>query len=58
MGMWAVGENCVSAMDFEISGFYSSRGQSSAHLFARMGPGPSNFFHGGRGGGWGLYVKF
>ena len=31
--MWAVGENFVAAMEFGISGFYSSGGKASAHLF-------------------------
>ena len=51
--MWAVGENFVAAMAFGISGFYSSGGKASAHLFC---PGPSNCFRGGGGfdhSGWG-----
>ena len=49
--MWAVGENCVAAIKFEISGFYSSGGQALLHTFfcsdeARP---PSNFFRGGGG---------
>ena len=31
--MWYVGENCVTGMKFEKSGFYISGGQASAHLF-------------------------
>ena len=31
--MWAVGENFVAAMAFGISGFCSSGGKASAHLF-------------------------
>ena len=46
----SVGENCVAAIKFEISGFYSSGGQASAHLFLlRWGPGSAQFFSGGRG---------
>ena len=40
--MWAVGENCVAAIKFEISGFYSSGGQASAHLFCSGGRGLFN----------------
>ena len=45
--MWAVGENCVAAMKFDFSGFYSSGGQDFAHLFFRWAPGPLIFFQGG-----------
>ena len=38
-----MGKNCVAAMKFEISGFYSSGGQASA----QTGPGPFKFFSGG-----------
>ena len=48
-GMWAVGENCATAMKFEILGFYRYGGQASAHIVCSDGPGPSIFFRGGGG---------
>ena len=36
-GMWAVGENCVAAMKFEILGFLQLRGQAFAHLLGGGG---------------------
>ena len=45
--MWAVGEDCVAAMQFEISGFYSSGGQATAHIFCSdRAQTPFNFFQG------------
>ena len=48
--MWAVGENCATAMKFEILGFYRYGGQASAHIVCSDGPGPSIFSGGGGGG--------
>ena len=49
--MWAVGEKCVAAMKFVISGLYSSGDQASPHFFVQMRPrSPSIFFRGGGGG--------
>ena len=48
--MWAVGENCVAAMKFVISGFYSSRaGARLLHTLTQGGPDPPKFFRGGGG---------
>ena len=40
-----MGENCATAMKFEILGFYRYGGQ--AHLICSDGPGPSIFQGGG-----------
>ena len=42
-----VGENCATAMKFEILGFYRYGGQASAHIVCSDGPGPSIFSGGG-----------
>ena len=42
-----MGENCATAMKFEILGFYRYCGQASAHIFCSDGPGPSIFSGGG-----------
>ena len=45
--MWGVGENCVAAMKFEISGF-TTPGPGFYTLFLlRWAPGPLSFFSGG-----------
>ena len=49
-----MGENCATAIKFEILGFYRYGGQASAHLFCSDGPGPSIFSGGGGGGGGGF----
>ena len=50
-GMRAVGENCVTTIQFEISSFYSSGGQAPAQQqkILRWGPGPPQIFSGGGG---------
>ena len=51
--MWAVGENFVAAMAFGISGFYSSGGKASAHLFCSgRAQAPQIVSKGGGGGGF------
>ena len=42
-----MGENCATAMKFEIFGFYRYGGQASAHIVCSDGPGPSIFSGGG-----------
>ena len=44
-----MGENCATAMKFEILGFYRYGGQASAHIVCSDGPGPSIFSGGGGG---------
>ena len=45
--MWAVGENCVAAMKFEISGFTTPGARLLHTFFAQVGPRPPQFFSGG-----------
>ena len=43
-----MGENCVAAMNYEISGFYSSGGQASANFFCSdRAQAPFKYFQGG-----------
>ena len=46
--MWAVGENCVAAIKFEISGFYSSGARFCTPFFAQVGLRPPQIFSGWR----------
>ena len=48
--MWAVGENRVAIMKFQISNFHCYGVRLLHTFFAQMGPGPLNFFQ-ERGGG-------
>ena len=46
--MWAVGENCVAAMKFEISGFTTPGARLLHTFFCSGGPqAPLSFFSGG-----------
>ena len=46
-GNVAVGENCVAAMKFEISGFTTPGARLLHTFFAQVGPRPLSFFSGG-----------
>ena len=46
--MWAVGENCATAMEFEILGFYHYGARLLHTFFAQMDQAPK-FFQGGGG---------
>ena len=49
--MWAVGENRVAIMKFQISNFHCYGVRLLHTFFAQMGPGPLNFFQERGGGG-------